>query len=654
MDYSNQKYYILFLDDEEKSVKYFQKLFGCYFKIIATTNPNEALQTINQRSEEIAVFVSDQRMPNFSGVDLLATIKEKNNNIITVLTTAYASLENNIAAINKGNVFAYLTKPWNVEEVKLLLEKALNEFEAKQNYLSLSGSIAHEMRNPLNNVRQSSRIIKEKLSSAHMNEKICGFGQEKITPLLKQDFHEIISSLDFVENTVERGNAIIDIILNNISGKSLISSNLVDISVFDILKKVVNEYAFKDNEKDKLILETDNSVDFTIRCDENSLIYVFFNLIKNSLYYLKINPQLNIKIRTEKGSDQFNRIYFYDNGPGIPQDKLKNLFGAFSTSGKKEGTGLGLTFCKRVMEDLGGKISCNSEEGKFTEFTLEFPNLTQKEQNEFFSNKILLLDNDEVNLLTVKSLLEKKLHSTKCDIINNSNQAINLIKSNNYSVILTDIEMPEINGIEFAKEIRKFDNSTPILAYSSKNLLFMVDDLKYAGFNGYISKNSSRELLIKIVSNWSLTKIVNNLVEKKSQHLFHQKKILIADDEESNLILMTKYLSRYKAKIEHASNGFEVLDLVKKNEYDLILMDIQMPELNGLETIQEIKRLQQNNNLHCAVIIAFTGDNSKAKIHKILNAGFDDYFIKGNSYDELSEIIEFWGEVTTEKNKSFI
>lgn len=653
-DQLKSKHSILFIDDEEKSVKYFTKLFGNYFKIIATTNPNEVLKIIDEKPGEIAVVVSDQRMPSASGVDLLASIKKKNQNIVRVLTTAYASLENNIGAINKGNVFAYLGKPWDIEEVKSALTRALEEFESRQNYISLSGSIAHEMRNPLGNVRQSAQVIKAKLSLAHLKEKTCGSDPEKITPLSKAEFEDIIESLDVADSSARRGNAIIDIILNNISGKSANLDNLANLKASSIVQKVLKEYTFKHDEKQKVIIDIDQPNDFLINCDETSLIYVFFNLLKNSLYYVSSKEDFKIKIRAEECSGKFNKIHVYDNGPGIPSDKLENLFGAFSTSGKAEGTGLGLSFCKRSMQTIGGDISCNSKEGEFSEFTLEFPKLEDSKEK-LHSNKILLVDDEETNLMIMQALLEKRLHATKCDKAISGKDAIKMVKNNEYNIILMDIKMPEMSGINTVKEIRKFNNNVPIIAYSAKDLDLIIDDLKDSGFNGYVSKTSSKMALLRMVSKWGVVRLIKNILkDKSSAQSLNKKRVLLADDEESNLLITAKYLSKYQIELDKAKDGSEVLELVKDKSYDLILMDIQMPQMDGIQTIKEIKNLQQHNNLDHTPIIAITGDNAKNKIREILDAGFDDYFIKGTDYEDLSEIVEFWGNNKNEENNVFI
>lgn len=643
---SRSKYYILFIDDEEKSVKYFQKLFGQYFNVVATTDPQEVLKIIDSRSNEIAVVVSDQKMPNASGVDLLTSIKEKNCNIVRILTTAYASLENNIEAINKSNVFAYLSKPWNIEEAISIFSRALEEFEAKQNYLGLSGSIAHEMRNPLSNVRQSTKFVKERLTTAHLNERYCGKDEEKVTPLTKQDFQEIVTYVDMADTSAKRGNAIIDIILNNINGKGIDANTFTDILVSSFIKQVITEYTFKDGEKERVTFDIKVEQDFTFRGEETSAIYIFFNLLKNSLYYLSSYPNLNIDIRLEIGTDNFNRIYIKDNGPGIPKNKLNGLFEAFATSGKREGTGLGLSFCRRSMRGFGGDILCNSEEGQFTEFVLEFPKISTAVSEKTAINRILLVDDQETNLLLLKTLLEKKLHSISCDKAMDGEEAVKMVKNNRYNIILMDIEMPKMNGIIAVKEIRKFNQDTPIIACSSKDLESVIEDLKNSGFNGYVAKTSSHSVLLKMVSKWGVLKLIEAVSEKNYiTDSLRKKKVLLADDEESNLLITAKYLISHQADVDKARDGIEALEKAKSNNYDLILMDIQMPNIDGIVAIEEIRRFQQENGLKRNPIIAITGDNGAKQIHKILNAGFDDYFIKGNDYDDLSNIMAFWSNL---------
>jgi two-component system, CAI-1 autoinducer sensor kinase/phosphatase CqsS len=159
----------------------------------------------------------------------------------------------------------------------------------------------------------------------------------------------------------------IDMILNNIRDGEIDKSNFVELSISNTVKKAIKQYYYK-NEEEKNLLNLNLEGDFIFKGDKNMMIFVIFKLLKNSLYY-----KSKIEIRTEAKPDG-NYLYFKDYGPGIEKDKLSLIFESFFTSGKKDGTGLGLPFCKRIMTAFNGDIICKSEIGKWTEFEIRFPN----------------------------------------------------------------------------------------------------------------------------------------------------------------------------------------------------------------------------------------------------------------------------------------
>ncbi|MDA7705270.1 HAMP domain-containing histidine kinase [Rickettsiales bacterium] len=207
---------------------------------------------------------------------------------------------------------------------------------------SLAFSIAHETRNPL-------------------------AGIKGCCELMKNNLNELIEYIDLMHDSSSQGLAMIDMILNNIRDGNIDQSNFVDLSISDTVKKAIRQYAYK-NEDEKDLVSLDLNDDFIFKGDENMMIFVVFNLLKNAIYY-----KSKIEIRTKSTSDG-NYLYFKDYGPGIEKDKLSLIFESFFTSGKKEGTGLGLPFCKRIMTAFNGGIICKSEIGKWTEFEMKFPN----------------------------------------------------------------------------------------------------------------------------------------------------------------------------------------------------------------------------------------------------------------------------------------
>lgn len=205
---------------------------------------------------------------------------------------------------------------------------------------SLAGSIAHETRNPLAGIKGCCELMKDNLN-------------------------ELIEYIDLVADSSTQGLAMIDMILANIRDGEIDKSNFTDLSISDVVKKAVRQFSYQ-NQQDRDLVSYSLNEDFIFKGDENMMIFVIYNLLKNALHY-----RVKIEIRTEIKSDG-NYLYFKDYGPGIESDKLELIFESFFTSGKKDGTGLGLPFCRRIMRAFDGEIICKSEVDKGTEFEMKF------------------------------------------------------------------------------------------------------------------------------------------------------------------------------------------------------------------------------------------------------------------------------------------
>lgn len=208
-----------------------------------------------------------------------------------------------------------------------------------QRIKSLAGSIAHETRNPLASIKQGCDIIKNCLDEA-------------------------MEFLDLISTSSTRGLMISEMILANIREEKIDNSKFTNLSIAKIVKSAIREFAFE-SKKEEGLVNANLESDFIFKGDETLMIFVLFNLLKNSLYY---KAKINIWLNADKKC-----LYFKDDGVGIPADKLELIFDDFFTSNKKGGTGLGLPFCKRVMNAFGGDISCKSFEGEGVEFCLNFP-----------------------------------------------------------------------------------------------------------------------------------------------------------------------------------------------------------------------------------------------------------------------------------------
>ena len=223
------------------------------------------------------------------------------------------------------------------------------------NLKSLAGSIAHETRNPLTAIQGCCDIIKNNLTIA------------------KDNLTQALEFIDLIAVSSTRGLSIADLILSNIREEKIDEAKFVDLSIARVIESAIKEFAFE-SEKEKALVNLNLENDFTFKGDETLMIFVLFNLLKNSLYYkAKIDIWLESDKRNIEGIS-FNYLYFKDCGIGIPKDKLPHIFESFFTSNKKGGTGLGLPFCKRVLQAFGGDIACKSIIGKGVEFCLKFTN----------------------------------------------------------------------------------------------------------------------------------------------------------------------------------------------------------------------------------------------------------------------------------------
>ena len=516
--------------------------------------------------------------------------------------------------------------------------KGLIELERKTSK-SIAGSIAHELRNPLNAINLAQNQAGELLSEST---------DKDINQNIKQQLTDINSS---ISSSVTEANNTINIILADLGNKPIEPSDFSYLSAGKILPEIIKTFGYRNlEEKEKVKLNVKDN--FIFKAIDDRFTFIIYNLLKNALYYLNQYPASIVTVGAETRSvdnKEYNSIYVYDTGPGIPSEILPKLFGDFFTSGKKDGTGLGLAFCKRNMKIFGGDIVVESELGKdgpdgkkngWTKFSLLFPKLSEDEivraETEAKKRKILLVDDQQVNLLTTKSRIEQNLANVICDLANNGKEAINLTKENKYSLILMDIQMPEMDGIEAAKNIRKFNKEAPIIAYTS--LDHDLEKIK-AATNDLLKKPVAENILFRTISKW-ITDYKDEFsylgTKEEYKIALQNKNILLADDQQMNLMMTKRSLENYGLKVTAVKDGKELLEIYHSNphSFDLIITDINMPPHNGDEAAKEIRKTNQN-----IPIIALSGDGEKKDIYHFFNSGMNDYFIKGGNPELLIKIV---------------
>ena len=427
-----------------------------------------------------------------------------------------------------------------------------------KNMKSFGGGIAHEMRNPLNAINLLTARIKTLILTDDSNVK---------KQLEFNEIEEINKNLSIILGCTTRASEVIDMILANLKEKSK-KEKLELVSTSDLFASVIQEYGFdQETQRERVILSTKEN--FIIKANKTAFTYVIFNLLKNALYYLNSYPNQYVKIYFKKGLSEsdFNQVIFEDNGPGIPADKIKNLFEPFYTSGKKEGTGLGLDFCKKTMESFGGKIECESEVGKFTKFILNFPKISNIEVKKLLpknsktnfdslSKNILIVEEKGFleNLAMFKDEINNNLN-INANFVNNEKDAVRELRSNyDYDLLLIDDENKEIVVSDLIGRFRKFHAEVPILIYNATKDL--KENYAHLGVDEVITKNQTANLhIIRSVAKWNL---INKLPQNMISSLVNQnnpKQILLADDDPVNRLLLANALKRSGFEVEVASNG---------------------------------------------------------------------------------------------------
>ncbi len=262
-----------------------------------------------------------------------------------------------------GSVFSHLGSQGIA---KMVREVVLNG-EKAETYRSLSGSIAHEVRNPIAMAGQALSLFDSQLD--RLKRQVAVGDLQGV----EQRLNRLSDISAMAHESLHRGDVVIDMILANIRDQEMNPEAFEHCSMAQVVRDAMGEYVFKPGERESIDLNLED--DFSARIDPAVMNYVLFNLLKNALHYLPNKPKSRISIELLCCDDGFNRLVFADTGPGIPADRLPGLFESFSTAGKKRGTGLGLSFCKRSMLAFGGDIDCASREGEFTRFTLTFPKM---------------------------------------------------------------------------------------------------------------------------------------------------------------------------------------------------------------------------------------------------------------------------------------
>lgn len=373
---------ILFVDDETKALKYFARCFQREFNVLTAGSGDEAREILAECGERIAVLLTDQRMPVNDGISLLSETKACYPHIVRLLTTAYTDIDEAIAAVNCGEVRRYITKPWDLELLRDELTNALELYreqdherellyERRKSMLSVASHIAHEMRTPLLSTRSAAMGIERYLPRLLEGHRWACEAGAPLEPMREAHMLALQESVAGIRRVVDRTTMLIDLLLANCGGQRIDPASFVSCQIDECVETALQDFPFQADQRERVHWDAQPS--FAFRGSQALMVFVLHNLIRNALKAINTAGKGDIRIWTSLGETD-NTLHFEDSGTGIDPAVLPEIFQDFASfSGNNKGVGIGLGFCRRVMESFGGTISCRSMPSIYTRFDLTFP-----------------------------------------------------------------------------------------------------------------------------------------------------------------------------------------------------------------------------------------------------------------------------------------
>lgn len=469
-------------------------------------------------------------------------------------------------------------------------------------------------------------------------------------------------------------------LLNDILDLSKIEAGKIDFEILDfdlrnVVEGVSELLAFKAEKKDvELMTMIRFDVPIYLKGDPGRLKQVLLNLAGNAVKFTNHGDvSIQVSLEEDSGTDVLVKFEIIDSGIGISETQKKNLFKAFSQadssiSRKYGGTGLGLAISKQLAEMMGGRIGVESEMGKGTRFwftaRMEKQKNIQKADfslpNDIKNVRVLVVDDNRVN----RQIFEEYLKGWRCQYksVESGKEALNMLKkaveeNDPFKIALIDMQIPEMSGEMLGRRIKEtpqLENTLLIMSTSSGNHE-EIARVKKIGFSAYLTKPVKHAQMFKCMK--TVLGISRLKQDKKNKNQFitkysldnmeHSKhSILLVEDNMINQKLALKILQKLGLKADAAINGVEALKALEKTDYNLVLMDIQMPKMDGYECTRTIRDPESNVLNHNVPIVAMTANAMSGDRENCLNAGMDDYITKPIRINTLKTALQTYLDIT--------
>ena len=507
------------------------------------------------------------------------------------------------------------------KKLKVTAREAEHANKAKTDFLS---TMSHDIRTPMNAIIGLTTLAEKDLGDVESTK-------ESLRKISLASNHLLTLINDILDiSKVESGK--LKLSPQSFSITETVE-NLVNISQPMIKEKKII-FSFHIDKMEKEYLYT----------DQLRLNQIYINILSNAIKYTEPGGRVSVDMSEEESSiPGCVRLTYVvaDSGIGMSPEYMQTMYEPFSRQTDSrvnsiEGTGLGLAITKQMVDLMGGKIDCQSEQGKGTTFTvtLDIPQ-ADKQLDDIRLDQVnaLIVDDDEIVLQTMVS--EFQSLGSAAEIAHSGKEALEMLtrkheSGKDYTLVILDWKMPDMDGIETIRRIRtEISGDIPILLTSAYDWSDIEDLAKDAGADGFISKPIFRSALYKMINSILGTESVSVEPEDDYSDL-KGLNILVAEDIEINWMIISGMLSMIGITSEQAENGrvcVEKMRTAADGTYDLIFMDVRMPEMNGLDAARAIRQLE-NPRAASIPIVAMTAEAFSENVTECLDAGMNGHIAK--------------------------
>ncbi|MCL1830256.1 MAG: response regulator, partial [Oscillospiraceae bacterium] len=532
-----------------------------------------------------------------------------------------------------GNKIGYIILSSDVTEIEIARQRAEQASQAKSNFLA---NMSHEIRTPMNAIIGMSSIG---ASAPDIEKK------------------------DYAIHKIQDASKHLLSVINDVLDMSKIEANKFSLSVTEFMfekmfQRVVDVINFRvDDKKQKLTVHLSSDIPQMLIGDEQRLAQVISNILTNAVKFTAEGGSihLNAELQSEENGICTLLISISDNGIGISEEQKNRLFGAFeqaeaSTTRKYGGTGLGLVISKNIVEMMNGEIWVESEIGKGSTFSFtvclahgtDEPEEITKGCSKYANMRMLAVDSDP----DVLSFFSKTAQTigVVCDTAPSGLEALSLLaKHGPYNILFVNWELPDMNGIEFARSIS--DSTTEhcvVLMISVTEWNEIQESAIEAGISYFLPKPLFMSAIVDSLNGClGLDAATAKEVQPEKTLDLGQYTILLAEDVEINREIVLALLEPTGLTFDCAENGLIAVEMFTANptKYDMIFMDLQMPEMDGYDATRKIRASGLGNSAEIP-IVAMTANVFKEDIENCIAAGMNGHLGKPLDFDEVLATLE--------------